>query len=155
MIEQKRMAARILKCGTSRIWVDPKKVAEVNEAITNADVRRLINSGIIIKKQKLGLSSGRKNKIKKQKDKGRRKGHGSRKGTSGARFSRKRDWIKRIRGIRDVLKQLRDEKKIDNRKYKILYKKAKGGFFRNKAHLKNYLEREGIEKVKDDVEKKT
>lgn len=145
MIEQKRMAAKILKCGVSRIWIDPKRVAEVNEAITNADIRRLIKNGVIVKKPKIGISSGRKNKIRKQKQKGRRKGHGSRKGALGARSPRKREWIKRIRGIRAFLKQLRDEKKIDNLKYRDLYKKAKGGFFRSKAHVKHYLEREGIE----------
>jgi len=146
---QKQMAAKILKCGVSRVWVDPKRMGEVNEAITKADIRALIRRGVIKELHKIGVSRGRARKRMTQKKKGRRKGHGSRKGKLGARFSRKRAWMNRIRAIRKILKELRDASQIDKKTYRNLYRKAKGGFFRSKAHLKNYLEREGLIKKED------
>ena len=74
-----------------------------------------------------------------QKSKGRRKGYGSRKGTANARLDSKTVWINKIRLQRKFLKQLRDTKKISLETYKDLYRKSKGGFFRNKRHIKLYI----------------
>ena len=43
----KRMAADLLKCGVTKVWIDPEKVEEAKKAITKEDVRRLIKTGII------------------------------------------------------------------------------------------------------------
>ena len=58
---QKRLAARIMKCGVTRVWIDPTRIKDAQEAITGQDIRRLINDGIIKKLPKQGLSSYRKN----------------------------------------------------------------------------------------------
>lgn len=138
---QKEIAARILKCGKSRIWMDPSRIEEIEEAITNEDVRRLIRDGVIKAKPKLGISTYRKKKRMIQKKKGRRKGRGSKKGTKALK---KKIWISRIRAQRKLLKELRSQGKIDKKTFRIIYKKSKGGFFRSKAHLMAYLEKENL-----------
>jgi large subunit ribosomal protein L19e len=60
---QRRMAARILKCGLYRVWIDPDQIDEVAEAVTRGDIRRLISYRVIQKRQKLGVSRGRTRQI--------------------------------------------------------------------------------------------
>ena len=141
---QKRLASDILKCGKNRIWIDPEQIEEVEGAVTRRDIYNLINQNIIKAKQKKGISKGRIRKKKEQKIKGRQRGHGSRKGHAGARFPKKRRWIQRIRPIRQYLKKLKEDKKIDTQSYRKYYRKAKGGEFKNKAHLKTHLVMDGV-----------
>ena len=136
---QRRMAAEILKCGENRVWMDPARLDEIRQAITKTDIRRLIKQGLIKKLPEEGVSRGRARKIAVQKKKGRRKGRGSRKGVS--KTESKEQWIKRIRAIRRYLKKLREDEKITKETYKDLYRKAKGGFFKSKNHVKIYLQR--------------
>ncbi len=86
----KEIAAGLLKVGKKKIWIDPEEAESVKEAITKDDIRELIKNGIIKKRKEGEQSRGRARKIEKQKKKGRRKGHGSRKGTAKARTDRKR-----------------------------------------------------------------
>ena len=79
-----------------------------------------------------------------QKRKGRRKGIGSRKGKFTARLKPKKTWMSKIRVQRDFLKELKLKKLINNQNYRNLYLKAKGGFFRNKRHLKTYVNERGL-----------
>ena len=151
VMNQKMIASRILKCGVSRVWIDPSRLGDVEDAITAADVRRLISDSVIKALPKQGVSKSRKTKMMKQKKKGRRKGHGSRKGAAGARTPRKRQWIKRIRAIRSLLNQLRNEGAIERRTYRILYKTSKSGFFRSKSHLMTHIERNNM--LKKDMNK--
>ncbi len=141
---QRRLASEILKCGEGRIWFDPTALDEISTAVTKEDIRELIESGLIKKKPVKGISRARIKKRKAQRAKGRRRGHGRRKGKATARMPRKRAWILRIRALRRRLKYLRDTGKIDSRTYRILYRKAKGGEFRSVSHLNAYLESQGI-----------
>ena len=141
---QRRMAASILKCGLHRIWMDSDRTDEIAKAVTRNDVKILINGKAIKSKQIQGISRGRKKFNQKQKDKGRRKGHGSRKGAKYARLPRKERWIRTIRPIRTYLRQLRDDKSIDKSIYRKYYRKAKGGEFRSKHHLKTRLTSDGF-----------
>lgn len=109
MAKQRRIAAKVLKVGEGRVWIDPESISDVEEAITRADIRDLIEEGVIRKKPKRGVSRGRARIRALKKSLGRRKGHGSRKGTQGARRSKKRQWIIRIRALRRRLKELRAE----------------------------------------------
>ena len=79
---QKRMAAEILKCGHTRVWLDPNRIEDVADAITRADIRTAIESGTIRALPKKGISRGRARYMAAQKAKGRRRGQGSRKGTA-------------------------------------------------------------------------
>ena len=141
---QRRMAASILKCGLRRIWMDSDRTDEIAKAVTRNDVKILINGGAIKSKQIQGISRGRKKFNQKQKEKGRRKGHGSRKGAKYARLPRKERWIRTIRPIRTYLRQLRDDKSIEKSVYRKYYRKAKGGEFRSKHHLRTRLTSDGF-----------
>ncbi|MBT3303765.1 50S ribosomal protein L19e [Candidatus Woesearchaeota archaeon] len=141
---QKRIAAKVMKCSPKRIKLDPTKLEEIKEAITKHDVKLLLGTKAIKTKQKKGVSRARANKALKQKRKGLRKGHGSRKGTLNARAKTKRTWINKIRKQRALIKRLYENKKIDTTTYRELYKKSKGNFFRSARHIKVYLEEHGI-----------
>ncbi|HIP84954.1 MAG TPA: 50S ribosomal protein L19e [Methanothermococcus okinawensis] len=137
---QRKMAADILDCGIDRVWIDPEHLDKVKMAITKDDIRQLIKRGIIVKKQKKGISRARARKLKEQKKKGRRRGPGSRKGAKGARTPKKTKWINTIRPLRRMLKELRDNGMIERSTYRMLYRMAKGGAFRSRSHLRLYLE---------------
>jgi len=141
---QRRMASSILKCGENRVWMDSDRTDEIAKAVTRGDIRILINGGAIKSKQIQGISRGRKKFNQKQKDKGRRKGHGSRKGAKYARLPRKERWIRTIRPIRTYLRQLRDDKTIEKNVYRKYYRKAKGGEFRSKHHLRTRMTSDGF-----------
>ncbi|MFQ5976126.1 MAG: 50S ribosomal protein L19e [Candidatus Hydrothermarchaeales archaeon] len=136
---QRRLAAKILKVGQNRVWMDEDKLTEVSEAVTRDDVRRLIREGIIRARTEVGVSKYRARKRNIQKAKGRRRGHGKRKGTLGAKVTKKRRWIQTIRPVRDSLRKLRDTNKIDRSTYRKLYMMAKGGIFRSRSHLNTYV----------------
>jgi len=137
---QKRLAASVLKCSPKHISFDTTKLSEIKEAITKADIRSLIKSGLIKVEPLRGISRYRIRFRLGQKRKGRRSGFGSRKGSPNSRLSKKSRWIQKIRVQRKILAKLKDEQLIDNKSYRLLYRKAKGAFFRNKNHLMLYIE---------------
>ncbi len=141
---QRRMAADLLKCGYNRIWMDHDRLEEIAKAVTKDDIRVLINGKAIKSRQIKGISNSRKKYAALQKEKGRRRGHGSRKGAKYARLPKKDRWIKTIRPIRTYLRSLREEKQINPSTYRKYYMKAKGGEFRSKHHLKTHLISDGI-----------
>jgi large subunit ribosomal protein L19e len=134
---QKRIAAQVLKCGKSRVKL--KEAQEVEEALTRQDVRDLVQKGEVYKKQKKGTSKFASRKRLAQKKKGRMRGMGKRKGTIGARKKDKTKWIEAVRAQRSLLRELRDNGKIDVSLYRKLYMRVKGGFFRNRSHIMMYL----------------
>ncbi len=144
---QRRLAAEVLKCGVHRVWLDPDNLEEIKKATTRSDIRNLIKHGLIKARKIKGNSRGRIRKKLMQKKKGRRRGHGSRKGKKTARMPKKRAWIIRIRAIRKYLRELRDKGLIDRKTYRLYYRRAKGGQFKDKAHVKLHLEMEGLLKV--------
>jgi large subunit ribosomal protein L19e len=141
---QRRMAASILKCGVNRVWMDQDRIDEIAKAVTKEDIRILINGKAITFRQIQGISNGRKKFNTKQKEKGRKRGHGSRKGAKYARLPKKERWMRTIRSLRKYLKTLREEKQIDKTTYRKYYRKAKGGEFRSKHHLQTHLVSDGI-----------
>jgi len=144
---QRRLAAELLKCGVHRVWMDPDNLEEIEKAVTRRDIKNLIKQGIIKARKIKGNSRGRIRKRLMQKKKGRRRGHGSRKGKKTARMPKKRAWIIRIRAIRAYLRELRDKGLIDMKTSRLYYRRAKGGQFKDKAHVKLHLEMEGLLKV--------
>lgn len=140
---QRRMAAEILGVGIHRIWMDPEASEDIATAPTREDIRELIEEGHIKSKQKKGISRGRARARQVKKAYGHRKGHGSRKGAKGARSPRKANWVRKIRALRKRLRALKEEGTLDATAYRKLYNKAKGGEFKNVAHLNNYLVTKG------------
>lgn len=144
LANQKRIAADLLECGVHRVWLDPEATSEIAVAITRADIRELIDKGSIKAAQVKGVSRGRARAKDIKRKYGHRKGHGSRKGTKGARNPSKDQWIKRIRALRTKLKELRADGLLDKSTYCKVYRKAKGGQYRSVAHLESHLESEKL-----------
>ena len=150
---QKEIASKILKCGITRVRIETSK--EVEEALTREDIRNLIRKGLIKKVRKKGTSRAKARKILAQKKKGRRKGAGRRKGKEGARNPSKKSWVRSIRGIRNLLRELRDRDRIELRTYRKLLLMAKGGAFRSRTHLLFYIkDRELFKKAPAEKAKK-
>lgn len=126
---QKKIAAKIMKCGVGRIWIDPKNT-KVKQAITRSDVRGFIKDGII---KKLPKKKRAKNPPKRQQR------AGSIKGSRGARIGKKNEWFKKIRPQRKMIKELKEKGLLKEGIYRKIYKKVKGGMFRSRAHLQLYL----------------
>jgi large subunit ribosomal protein L19e len=142
--KKRRIAARLLGVGVHRIWIDPEKMEDVSTALTRADIGRLIKEGTIRVKQKLGVSRGRARERALKRKAGRYRGHGRRKGAAGARAPRKARWIQTIRPIRKRLSDLKKQGVIEAREYRALYRMAKGGAFKSRAHLETYLKERGM-----------
>ncbi len=141
---QRRMAAAILKCGLERVWIDPNDMESLEDAITRADIRIAIHNGTIRRLPVNGQSRARTRHRHAQRAKGRRRGAGSRKGAANARDPRKRRWIRTIRPLRSLLRELRDAGKIDDRTYRAYYRQAKGGMFKGRVHLEQHLRAAGL-----------
>lgn len=138
---QKELASNVLGVGIKRISMNPEETEDISQAITREDIRTLVGEGKIIVKPKKGISRGRWKKIETQKKKGRRKGHGSRKGTKNARVPKKKRWMQKIRAIRDELKELRDKRKLTKGSYQKLYLQAKGGLFHSRRHMREHIKK--------------
>jgi large subunit ribosomal protein L19e len=137
---QKKLAAKILKVGESRVWLDPSQVKDVDAAITNADIRKMILKGYI---------KALPEKLHKPRERvKRKKGPGRRKGARYSLVTAKEKWMSTVRPLRRMLKELRDSGQIDNRTYRRLYLLVKGGMFRSRSHLRIYLEQRGLIKKK-------
>jgi len=146
---QKRIAAKILNKGKSRVSFLMSALSEIKEAITRGDIRKLAKQGAISEKHQNMQSRARARKSAIQKSKGRQKGHGSRKGKKFARTPRKLTWMFRIRLQRKFLNELKEKELISSKVYHMLRQKAKGGFFRSKRHIKVFLEEHNLVGKKD------
>ena len=136
---QRRLAAEILKIGKNRIWMDPERAEDIEVALTRTDIRRLIHERAIKPLPKQGVNRSRARLLHYKRKIGRRRGYGSRKGPSSAREPRKTAWINSIRAIRKQLKTLKDRRIITKKTYRQLYRKSKGGIFKDVSHLDQYL----------------
>jgi large subunit ribosomal protein L19e len=134
---QKRIASEIMKCGLSRVRISQSE--EVEDALTREDIRGLIQKGVIWNVQKKGTSKFASKKKLEQKKKGRMRGDGRRKGSKGARKNDKTKWIEKVRPLRKLLSELRESGQVSREDYGLLYRRIKGGFFRNKSHFMYYL----------------
>ena len=145
LTNQKRLAASILGCGVNRVWVHPSFVEQVATAVRRVDVRELIDEGIVKALPIQGTSRVRANKLRAQRAKGRRGGHGSRKGTAKTRSPKKLVWMKNVRAQRRVLKELRETGMIEASQYRRYYLKSKGGAYRSVAHMRLNIRQDGVQ----------
>ncbi len=139
MKHKKKLAAKILKVSPKKVKFADDALEEIQKAITRSDMRGLIAVGKISVANQNQHSRAGARKVAAQKRKGRRRGIGSRKGTKHSVVTRKDKWISRIRAQRNLLKELRDKKLVSTQNYQMLYSKSKGGYFRNRRHIKLYL----------------
>ena len=137
---QRKLAARILKVGENRVWIDPDRLDDVSLAIRRDDIRRLIHEGAIRKVPVQGISRGRAKAVHLKQKRGLRSGPGSRKGKRTAKLSGKERWMLKIRAIRRHLKQLRARRIIKPRDYRRLYRLSKGGMFPTIRRVDMYIQ---------------
>lgn len=137
---QKRLSAQLLRCGEGRVVFDTERLSDIKEGITKEDIRGLIAKGFIRAAPLQSSSHGRARILAVAKKKGRRTGHGSRKGIASARTPRKEEWIAKIRLQRSLLKNLKLAGRLSPKDFRAICKKAKGGFFRSRRHVNLYLE---------------
>ncbi len=138
----KRIAAALLERGVSSIMVKEAATAEAEKAITREVVRVLIKKGdVYALVEKHNMSTyGKLLKIKRSK--GRSRGSGRKRGTTKAR--RSIEHKKKIRAQRRVLLALKDDKTINNERYKEFYRLVKGGTFPSKASLLGHIRGQGV-----------
>lgn len=139
----RRLAADEFKSGLSRVWVDTNSIDQVMEAASRQDILDLIRRNVIQVKQKKGNSNARLKKRVVQRSKERRRGPGSIKGTKYARFPRKDRWIKTIRALRDELRTMKKENRIDAKTFRKFYVQVKGGNIHSRAQLVQHMKSSG------------
>ncbi len=145
---KKVMAARLLNVGLNRVWFDSSRLNDLKSAITKDDLRNLVRAGAILVKQKRGVSRARARVRILQRRKGRMSGEGSKKGKKTARLGRKKAWVAGIRAQRKLFFELIQKNAISREVYQLLRRKAKGGFFRSRRHVKLYLTENNLWKGK-------
>merc|ERR1711935_1091005 len=133
LILQKRLAAAVMKCGKGKGWLDPNENANIANANSRHQVRRLIKDGLIIRKPVVVHSRARARLNAEARRKGRRTGAGKRKGTANARMPVKLLWIRRMRVLRRLLAKYRKAQKLDKHMYKEKAKKARAKMFQDQA----------------------
>ncbi len=138
----KKLAAQILKVGVRRIYIDPTKTEKVKEAMTKDDIRGLIAERIVKKRPLVNQSRGRARVLAEKKKKGRKRGHGKRKGTKKTRVEKKKTWINRVRAQRQALKEMKKEnpEAVKELGYGDIYRKIKGNYFKGKKYVKDYIQ---------------
>jgi len=141
---QRRLAAEIMGVGVNNVRFDPERLEDIEKAFRREEIKALIEDGAIYAVEPSRNSRGRWRILHEKRKKGRRRGHGSRKGKKGARIDKKRDWINRVRRMRRYIKMLREKGVIDTRLYRELYRKIKGGAFHDVSAIKTYLKSAGV-----------
>jgi large subunit ribosomal protein L19e len=135
----RRLAATIMGVGENRIWFDPAQIGRILEALTRDDVRGLIKEGAIKAEPARGVSRFSARKRAEGKRVGRRRGHGSRKGTAAARAHPKTVWMAKVRLQRKILRNLSANSEIKPEGVRSVYGMIKGNAFRGKGALAVYL----------------
>ena len=131
---QKKLASKVLNVGLNKIWFDPLRLEDVEQAITRADILDLI------KDKAIRIKAGIRREVKK--NRGKRKA-GSRKMIV---KNRKRKYINRIRKMRGHISEVHKKGEISEElKWKVRGL-AKAGQFRSLRHLKEYLKAPSVEK---------
>ncbi len=123
----RRLAADIMNVGQNKVRIRPDDLKEAEGALTRADVKSLIEKGIVSKAKKPGRdSTGRTG----------RRGHGRRRGTP---VDSKDVWMDKVRSQRKMLRMLISSGAVKKEAKRALYYKVKSGIFRNKRAMLLYL----------------
>jgi len=113
-------------------------------AITREEIRKLIHEGAIRPAQEKGISRVRA-RILHQKKKARlRRGPGTRKGSSGAKITKKQAWTQRIRALRRTLREWKANRALTEGAYRQLYVIAGSGVFSSIADMERYAKTHGL-----------
>lgn len=136
----KRIASRLLGVGVSRVRIADEKKAR--EALTADDVRGLVKQGFVFKTPAGVPGRGKARLRGKRRRAGRGRGPGSKRGTSSAGFSAKKLSMRRVRGLRRLLRRIKPLLKPGA--YSRLYGMVKGGGLRDKRQLKEFVKNNAL-----------
>lgn len=127
----KRLSARIMKVGVSRVKINEPTAAK--EALTAEDVRQLILKKAIESKpiKSIGRLKAKLKGIRSQD--GRRRGPGSKKGTGKAIMTDKDKWMIQIRSQRKLLFGYKHQ--LLSTEYRRIYRMIKGNSFKSRKQL--------------------
>jgi large subunit ribosomal protein L19e len=121
------------------VWIDPKRIDDVEAAITREEIRKLIHEGVIKSLSEKGVSRARARILHEKKGKGLRRGSGSKSGAVHAKISKKEAWMSKIRALRKRLRELKTNRTITESTYRKLYTMANSGRFESVADMERYL----------------
>jgi large subunit ribosomal protein L19e len=141
---QRRIAAQILKVGTNRVWIDPERLEDVEVAITREEIRKLIHEDAIKSVPEKGISRVRARILHEKKKKKLRRGPGTRKGSSGAKVTKKQAWMQRIRALRRTLREWKVNRALTEGAYRQLYTIAGSGTFGSIDEMERYAKTHGL-----------
>ncbi|MBU0470454.1 MAG: 50S ribosomal protein L19e [Nanoarchaeota archaeon] len=148
MRNKKQVVAKIMKTSPYKVKFSTDALEDIKKAITRADFRGLIAVGKITKSDKNLASKAGARKNAEQKRKGRRKNSGSKSGSKFSVVDKKAKWAAKVRVQRTFLRNLKENELITKKDYRKLYLRSKGGFFRNKRHIKLYLKEQNLIQAK-------
>jgi len=141
---QRRIAAQVLKVGTNRVWIDPERLEDVEVAITREEIRRLIHEGAIRPAPEKGVSRVRARILHEKKKKRLRRGPGTKKGSGGAKITKKQAWMQKIRALRRTLRKWKANRALTEGAYRQLYTIAGSGAFGSIADMERYAKTHGM-----------
>ena len=107
-------------------------------------MKHRIVKGLRAKKQNKGTTRVEAKQRLIKKKKGRGGGAGKKGGTKYSKVDKKTMWMRTVRAQRALLKELRDKGQIEKSVYGKIYRRSKGGEFRNKKHMLAYLKDNGL-----------
>lgn len=135
----RRLSSKLLKCGMHKVWLDPNEKEKLDAAKSREQIRTLIAENLIIKKPDNINSRGRARARREAKMKGRHMGLGKRVGTKNARCSERTIWIKKIRAMRAVLKEMKRKGELVGEEYRKYKMQAKGNLFKNQNVMVDHI----------------
>ena len=136
---QRRLAAKILKVGETRVWIDPERIDYVETAITREEIRKLIHEKVVKSLPEKGVSRARARVLAAKRKKGLRRGPGGKSGSARSKISKKQAWMNRIRPLRRRMCELKVSRAITVSTYRKLYDMSESGVFESKADLERYI----------------
>jgi len=136
---QRRLAAKILKVGETRVWIDPERIDYVETAITREEIRKLIHEKVVKSLPEKGVSRARARVLAEKRKKGLRRGPGGKSGSARSKISKKQAWMNRIRPLRRRMCELKVSRAITVSTYRKLYDMSESGVFESKADLERYI----------------
>jgi large subunit ribosomal protein L19e len=133
---QRKLASRILRCGENKIWIDPERLEDVKEAITSEDIRQLIREKSIKRIKSAGIKARAGKKRRKRKKKGRKRGVGKIKKRIN---KRKQRYVKKVRKLRNYLKLLKKQNKINTKQANKIKNLIKAGEINTIKNIEEYI----------------
>ncbi|MBT4376345.1 hypothetical protein HOD29_03140 [archaeon] len=125
---KKELAAKTMGVGKARVTFMHARLTDIKEAITKQDIKDLVQDGAILIKPVKGRRTNVKRKNAKGPGKIKKKVN-----------TRKQEYVKMTRKLRNYIAELRKQGKLTREEVKEIRKKIRNRIFKSKANLKLYI----------------